>query len=138
MKPLVALTQKNIKFSWSKACEHAFAKLKKAFVSTPILQHFNPSKEVFVEADALDFVSLGVLSQIGADRILHPVAFMSKKYNPVECNYEIYNKELLAIVRCFKSWRSELQGAKHPISVITDHSNLAYFMTMKHLTQRQV
>jgi hypothetical protein len=138
MKPLVALTQKNVKFSWSKACEHAFAKLKKAFVSAPILQHFDPSKEVFVEADASDFVSSGVLSQIGADGILHPVAFMSKKYNPAECNYEIYDKELLAIVRCFESWRSELQGAEHPISVITDHSNLAYFMTTKHLTRRQV
>ena len=93
---------------------------------------------MFVEADASDFVSSGVLSQIGADGILHPVAFMSKKYDPAECNYEIYDKELLAIVRCFESWRSELQGAEHPISVITDHSNLAYFMTTKRLTRRQV
>ncbi|KAI1005427.1 hypothetical protein K3495_g2791 [Podosphaera aphanis] len=63
---------------------------------------------------------------------------MSKKYDPAECNYEIYDKELLAIVRCFESWRSELQGIEYPISVITDHSNLTYFMTTKQLTRRQV
>ena len=63
---------------------------------------------------------------------------MSRKYDPAECNYEIYDKELLAIVRCFESWRSELQGTEHPISVLSDHSNLVYFMTTKHLTRRQV
>lgn len=138
VKPLVALTKKDVKFKWSEACGKAFAKLKKAFVSAPILQHFDPSKEVFVEADASDHVSSGILSQIDDNGILHPVAFMSKKYDPAECNYEIYDKELLAIVRCFESWRSELQGAEHPITVITDHSNLTYFMTTKHLTRRQV
>lgn len=63
---------------------------------------------------------------------------MSKKYDPAECNYEIYNKELLAIVRCFECWRPKLQGAHHPIIVITDHANLWYFMTTKQLSRRQV
>jgi hypothetical protein len=63
---------------------------------------------------------------------------MSEKFNAAECNYEIYDKELLAIVRCFEKWRSELSGGDHPITVITDHRNLTYFMSTKHLTQRQV
>jgi hypothetical protein len=70
--------------------------------------------------------------------VLHPVAFMSKKYNPAECNYEIYDKGLLAIVRCFECWRPGLHGAHHPITVITDHANLRYFMTAKQLSRRQV
>ncbi|XP_044717105.1 uncharacterized protein HRG_09374 [Hirsutella rhossiliensis] len=63
---------------------------------------------------------------------------MSKKYDPAECNYEIYDKELLAIVRCFECWRPELQGTHHQITVITDHANLRYFMTTKQLSRRQV
>jgi hypothetical protein len=66
------------------------------------------------------------------------VAFFSKKYSPAECNYEIYDKELLAIIRTFKEWRPELEKATHPISVISDHKNLEYFMTTKQLNRRQV
>ncbi|KAI0992802.1 hypothetical protein K3495_g15382, partial [Podosphaera aphanis] len=69
---------------------------------------------------------------------LHPVAFMSKKLENAECNYEIYDKELLAIVRCFEGWRAELQGSHTPITVFTDHRNLGYFMTTKELSRRQV
>jgi hypothetical protein len=63
---------------------------------------------------------------------------MSRKFDPAECNYEIYDKELLAIVRSFESWRAELQGVDLPIIVLTDHRNLEYFMTTKQLTRRQV
>jgi hypothetical protein len=59
---------------------------------------------------------------------------MSKKYNPIEYNYEIYNKELLAIIYCFEDWRSELQGSYYPIYILTDHRNLEYFITTKQLT----
>lgn len=93
---------------------------------------------MFVECDASDFVSSGILSQEDDQGTLHPVAFMSKKYDPAECNYEIYDKELLAIVRCFECWRPEPQGTHHQITVITDHANLRYFMTTKQLSRRQV
>ena len=43
------------------------------------------------------------MSQHDDNSILHPVAFFSKKHTPVECNYEIYDKELMAIIRCFRS-----------------------------------
>lgn len=138
VRPLVSLTRKGIKFFWSQACEKAFQTLKDAFTSAPALRHFDPLREIFVETDASDYVSSGVLSQKDDQGVLHPIAFMSKKYNPAECNYEIYDKELLAIVRCFEGWRSELQGAHFPIHVLTDHRNLEYFMTTKQLTRRQV
>jgi hypothetical protein len=63
--------------------------------------------------------------------------FSRKKHTPAECNYEIYDKELMAIIRCFEEWRPELEGAKHPIQVLTDHRNLEYFMTTKLLNRCQ-
>ena len=60
-----------------------------------------------------------------------------KKHNPAECNYEIYDKELMAIVRTFKEWHSELEGSTYPIDVITDHKNLEYFMFTKQLSHHQ-
>jgi len=74
-----------------------------------------------------------VLSQYGDDGLLHPVAFFSKKHSPAECNYEIYDKELMAIVRTFEEWRAELQSVENPIQVLSDHKNLEYFMTNKML-----
>jgi len=57
--------------------------------------------------------------------------------NPAENNYEIYDKELLAIIRCFEQWRPELEGAAFPIDVLSDHKNLQYFATTKQLSHRQ-
>src|SRR6266480_6811501 len=57
---------------------------------------------------------------------------------PAEQNYNIHNKELLAIVDAFKHWRHYLQRARHEISVITDHKNLTSFTTTKALNKRQV
>ena len=54
-----------------------------------------------------------------------------------ELNYEIYDKELLAIVEAFRHWRSYLEGLTDPIQVVTDHKNLVYFSTTKLLTCRQ-
>jgi hypothetical protein len=56
-----------------------------------------------------------MLSQYDNDGILHPVAFFSKKHSPAECNYEIYNNKLMAVVWAFEEWRPELEGALHPI-----------------------
>jgi RNase H-like domain found in reverse transcriptase len=57
-----------------------------------------------------------------------------------ECNYEIHDKELLAIIRALEQWRAELEGlqSKDPIQILTDHRALKYFMTKRQLTARQV
>jgi hypothetical protein len=136
--PLINLTKKGVDFKWNTDCQEAFNKLKLAFTSAPILRHFDSSREIFIETDASDYVSAGILSQKDDEGVLHPVAFFSKKHSPQECNYEIYDKELLAIIRVFEEWRPELEGAAFPITVLTDHRNLAYFMTTKDLSRRQV
>ena len=103
----------------------------------PILAHYKQGLRTIVETDSSDYVSSGVLSQLGEDGLLYPVAFFSKNLNPAECNYEIYDKELLAIIRCFEQWRPELEATGVPIKVITDHKSLEYFMTTKKLSRRQ-
>lgn len=64
---------------------------------------------------------------------------MSKKMSPAECNYEIYDKELLAIVPAFDEWRPECAGTPvgDPVKILTDHKNLEHFMTTKQLNRRQ-
>jgi hypothetical protein len=68
---------------------------------------------------------------------LHPIAFYSRSMQPAELNYEIYDKELLAIFESFRQWRAYLEGAAHVILVLTDHNNLQYFTTTKQLSRRQ-
>ena len=135
--PLVGLTKKDAAFKFTNECESAFNQLKKAFTSAPILRHFDPDLPIVVEADASDYVTAGVLSQTGPDGVVRPIAYFSKRMNPAEGNYEIYDKELLAIVRCFEQWRPELEGASFPIKVLSDHKNLQYFATTKQLSHRQ-
>jgi hypothetical protein len=72
------------------------------FISIFILYYFDLLKEIFIETNASDYIFSGVLSQKDNQGILYPVIFMSKKYNLAEYNYEIYNKELLAIIYCFE------------------------------------
>ncbi|KAG9590724.1 hypothetical protein KCU77_g7839, partial [Aureobasidium melanogenum] len=137
VSPLTALTKKGVQFKMDKKALEAVETLKKAFTSDTILRHFDPDRETIVETDASDFVSGGILSQYDNEGILRPVAFFSRKHNPAECNYEIYDKELMAIVRAFETWRPELEGSSSLVKVITDHKNLEYFTTTKQLSQRQ-
>lgn len=135
--PLTKLTRKDTPFLWSTQAEAAFRNLRNAFITAPILAHFDPEKEITVETDASDYVAAGILSQYDNDHNLRPVAYFSTKHSPAECNYEIYDKELLAIIRAFEEWRPELEGAAHPITVISDHKNLEFFMSSKQLNRRQ-
>jgi hypothetical protein len=135
--PLINLTKKNAPFNWTRACEDSFQLLKNTVASAPVLKPFDWTKEAIIETDASDFVSAGVLSQHNDEGVLCPVAFFSKKHSSVECNYEIYDKELLAIIRCFEEWRPEVEGSEIPIKVLSDHRNLEYFMSTKMLNRRQ-
>ena len=68
---------------------------------------------------------------------IHPVAFHSRSFNSTELNYDVHDKELYAIYEAFQIWRHYLDGAPHPIDVVTDHKNLEYFSTTKVLNRRQ-
>ncbi|KAH0605316.1 uncharacterized protein H6S33_004538 [Morchella sextelata] len=98
-------------------------RLTQTFTMALILTHFDPEKDIIVETDVSDYVSASVLSQYDDNGTLQPVPYFSKKHSPAECNYEIYEKELLAIIRSFEEWRPQLEGAAHPIAVISNHEN---------------
>ena len=68
---------------------------------------------------------------------IHPVAFHSCSFNSTELNYDVHDKELYAIFEAFRIWRHYLDGALHPIDVVTDHKNLEYLSTTKILNCRQ-
>ena len=135
--PITRLTRKDTPFKWGREQQDAFDELKQAFTTAPVLRHFDPDLPTTIETDASDYVSAGIMSQPDREGRLHPVAYFSKKHSLAECNYEIHDKELLAIIRCFEEWRPELEGSPCPVRVLTDHRNLEYFITKKLLNRRK-
>ena len=82
-------------------------------------------------------MTAGILFQYDDNGQLKPVVYFFCKMSPAKCNYEIYDKKLLAIIKAFEMWRSELENTENPVQVITDHKNLEYFMSNKLLNRRQ-
>ncbi|SOV01837.1 uncharacterized protein UDID_18810 [Ustilago sp. UG-2017a] len=117
--------------------QHAFEQLRSSFSTDTILHHFDPARPIIVETDASDFAVAAVLSQSFDQGTRHPIAFFSKKLDPAQLNYPIFDKEMFAIVVAFKHWRQYLEGAKFPVQVLTDHRSLEYFTTTKQLNRRQ-
>ena len=136
--PLTALTSTAVPFRWNPKADAAFSDLKRRFISSPILVHPDQSRQFVVEVDASDTGVGAVLSQrLPGDDKLHPCAFFSHKLDPPERNYDVGNRELLAVVRALEEWRHWLEGAAHPFIVWTDHRNLSYIQTAKRLNSRQ-
>jgi hypothetical protein len=104
---LTQLTRKDLKFEWSAEAEEGFQTLKKRMCEAPVLIHVNPDKPFVQETDCLDYALASVPSQAvyddaTAQHVLKPVGYHSRTPNEPERNYEIYNKELLAMVECLK------------------------------------
>ncbi|CAJ0927360.1 unnamed protein product, partial [Ranitomeya imitator] len=91
-----------------------------------------------VEVDASEIGAGAVLSQRGSDcSVMKPCAFFSRKFSPAERNYDVGNREMLAMKWAFEEWRHWLEGAKHRVVVLTDHKNLTYLESAKRLNPRQ-
>ena len=136
-QPLTSLLRKDVQFEWTKIAAEAFGTLKQAFASPPVLVHPDTCSPFVVETDASDFALGGIVSQYDQQQQLHPVAYFSRQFTSAERNYEIYDRELLAVHECLKEWRYFLQGGLHPVTILCDHKNLEYFMTTRVLTRRQ-
>jgi len=134
--PLTNLLRKTKKFLWTTLTQEAFDNLKTLFTTAPILKHFDPDLPTHLHADSSGAAISGIISQ-PHNGVLHPVAFWSRKCLPAECNYDIHDREMLAIIESMKHWRHYLEGAKYPIQIYTDHKNLETFMTTKVLNRRQ-
>jgi len=137
-RPLFDLTRSDKAWNWDTKEQDAFERLKTAVTTAPVLVSPQDSEPFRIEADSSDFTSGAVLSQqLPREEKWHPVAFYSKSLSPVEWNYEIHDKEMLAIIRTLEEWRHFLEGARHPVEIWTDHKNLEYFMTAKKLNYHQ-
>ena len=135
---MTTLIKKEQPFNWGKEQQDAFYELKKKFILAPILASFDPEKKIILETDASNQALGSCLCQPNANEQLHPVAYKSKKFSGPELNYDVHNKELLAIVDAFEEWRAYLEGSKYPVEVYLDHENLSYFTTRKKLNRQQV
>lgn len=98
------------------------------FTQAPIPRKFDLDRRCYVEVDSSDWAHGGILSQFDDNIILDPIAYFSGRLNAAQINYEIYD-QLLAKVTAFEHLRPELEGTQEPVSVITDHKSLEYFMT---------
>ncbi len=114
-----------------------FKKLKQQMTTAFVLKHFNSIREAILKTNFLNYVNDEVLSQYDDKDILHSMIFYSKNMISAECNYEIYDKELLTIIWCLKHWCFELKCTDISIKIFIDYLNLKYFMIIKKLIRRQ-
>ena len=126
-RPLDLLRRKNQPWEWTSKAQESFDMLKRLFVQAPLLQLPDPTKPFYLETDASKYASGGVLRQPNGNGDLIPCGYISKAFTPTEQNYQIYDRELLALVQALKAWRHYLLGSKFPITVWCDHKNLTYF-----------
>jgi len=135
--PLTRLTRKDTPWNFDKNCRKAFNTLKQAFTSAPILTHWVLDAQLVIETNASDYALTAILSIMTKNNKIHLIAFHSRTFSTPELNYNVHDKELLAIFEVFKIWQHYLEGSNLPIDVVTDHKNLEYFSTTKVLTRRQ-
>ena len=112
--------------------------MKRSLTTAPVLVHFNPNKPIIVEPDASNYVYSGILSQQQDDGTWRPVAYRSKTMSKAQWNYDIHDKELLAIMQAFGEWRQYCEGAKYAVEILTDNKNLVPFTMTKELNGRQI
>jgi hypothetical protein len=112
----------------------------------PVLQQPNFSQNFFLQVDASAYGVGAVLSQEGnhttptlekcAKPVLHPTAYYSATFTPTERNYDIYERELLAVMKSLAHWRQYLGWTKVPFTILTNHANLQYWKSPQNLNRR--
>ena len=140
IRPLTKLLKKGAWHAFDERELTAFQQAKDLMLSDNVLAHYSPYRLTRIETDASDGVVAGVLSQLQDDGLWRPVAFYSKTMSAPQMNYDIHDKEMLAVIYGLKEWRSQLIGLQttEPFSAITDHRALEYFSTKRELTPRQM
>ncbi len=112
--------------------------MKRRMIETFILRHFDQTRETILEIDSFNYVNDEVLSQYDDEDVLHSIVFYSKNMSSAECNYKIYDKELLIIIWAFEHWRFELKLTDISIKMFIDHQALILLIKDKELSRRQM
>jgi hypothetical protein len=135
-QPLLNLTKKGLVWHWERPQHDAFEELKTRMCCSPVLTQPDFEKKFYLQTDASAYGVGTVLSQWGtnppsARKNLklknHPIAYYSATFTPMERNYDIYERELLAIMKSLAHWRPYLGWTKEPFTILTDHANLQYW-----------
>ena len=135
--PLKNLLKKDTAFEWTKETQQAFEELKQQLTSALVLMMPDQTKPFQIECNTLKYASGVVLTQLDSNGDHHPVAFLLKTFNKMECNYEIYDRELLAIIWALEEWHHYIQGSGHTTVIYSDHQNLTYFRLAQKINWRQ-
>jgi len=101
--------------------------LKSAVTSALMLTFPSKSGPFHLECDASNFTMGAILSQQQEDGLFHPIGFMLKSFLDMEQNYQIHDKEMLAIMDALEEWRHFLEGSNQKFKIHMDHKNLSYF-----------
>ena len=134
---LLNLTKKDHRWDWTLEVQTSFDNLKWLFLSKPILQLPDFSKLFTIATNASRDASGAILLQTDSNSNWHPCSCLSQTFSPAERNYDIYDRELLAIIRALKSRQHCLHGSPFPVQVFTNHKNLTYFREAQKLNRRQ-
>ena len=155
----MALTHKGTPWHWTETQQTAFEELHDKMCSKPVLQQPNFNKKFYVQTDASAYGVGAILSQEGGPDPdpgntenntdddnktktrtrkpkLHPIAYYSATFTPTERNYDIYERELLAIIKALVHWRHYLVWTKEPFEIQTNHANLLYWKSARKLNGR--
>jgi hypothetical protein len=135
-KPLNNLTKKDAPWVWGDDEQNTFDTLKRRITEEPILRQPQMDKQFELEVDASGYAIGAVLMQRQEDGKRHPVGFYSATLNDAERNYDIYDLELLAVVRSLENWRTHLAGSPHKVVVFTNHMNLQYWRDPHKISRR--
>ena len=101
-KFLTRMIRKKIDFEWFDEINQVFETLKKQMIETFIFKHYDRKRKIILECDSSNWCLKKILFQYDDEKILHSMIFYSKKMILAKCNYEIYDKKLLIIIRCLK------------------------------------
>src|SRR6201996_7962176 len=134
--PLNKLTKKDTPFVWTPECQKAFETLKHRVTSEPVLAHPDLTKQFELEVDASGYAVGAVLLQRQVDNKRHPIGYYSATLTSAERNYDIYDLELLAIVKALRNWRPFLAGSPHKVKIFSDHMNLQYWRDPRKISRR--
>jgi hypothetical protein len=135
-QPLLNLTKKGLVWCWQWPQHNAFEELKMRMCCSPVLTQPDFEKKFYLQTDASAYGMGTILSQQGRNpphthKHLkprnHPIAYYSATFTPIEWNYDIYERELLAIMKSLAHWRLYLGWTKEPFTILTDHANLQYW-----------
>ena len=97
-----------------------------------MLVHFLSERPIIIKTDTINYALGVVMSQECENGCLHPAAFHSKKFKPVEINYDIQDKEMLAIVAALKEWKHMLKLCQEEFIAFIDHKTLSTLLHQRY------